>query len=203
MTSKKVNMVKEKDVASITRQMKELVKMNTMIQSKLASLENNLTEAKKKEAENDFELSEEAVEKKILQSNDDLSEEVLGENSDDEDEIVEEREPAVSQLVDISMGEKEEVTIDEKATKSPEEILDRESRELLESESFEDVKDDLMEERKEIKEEDGDVYLGNQMEEVEEGAKFTVKEEKVDPSELNMAPGWKVKFGKGRNADRF
>ena len=81
--------------------------------------------------------------------------------------------------------------------------MDRESRELLESESFEDVKDDLMEERKEIKEEDDDVYLGNQMEEVEEGAKFTVKEEKVDPSELNMAPGWKVKFGKGRNADRF
>ena len=55
---------KEKDVASITAQMKELVKMNAMIQSKLASLENNLTEAKKREeAEDDFELSEDAVEK--------------------------------------------------------------------------------------------------------------------------------------------
>ena len=30
-----------------------------------------------------------------------------------------------------------------------------------------------------------------------------VKEEMVDPSELNMAPGWKVKFGKGRHAKRF
>ena len=87
-----------------------------------------------------------------------------------------------------------------------EDILDRESQELLDSESFEDVKDDLIEEEKEIKEEDDDVYLGHQMEdEEEEEAKFSVevKGEKVDPSELSIAPGWKVKFGKGRNADRF
>ena len=111
--------------------------------------------------------------------------------------------------VDVSMEDLEEVTIDEEAAdaKAPEDILDRESRELLESESFEDVKDDLNEEKKEIKEEDDNVYLGNQMDEEgeEEEAKFNVKvkEEKVDPSELNMAPGWKVKFGKGRNSDRF
>ena len=84
-----------------------------------------------------------------------------------------------------------------------EDILDRESQELLDSESFEDVKDDLIEEEKEIKEED----LGQQMddEDEEEEAKFSVevKGEKVDPSELSIAPGWKVKFGKGRNADRF
>ena len=214
MSAKKAKMVKpaplgkEKDVASITAQMKELVKMNAMIQSKLASLENNLTEAKKREeAEDDFELSEEAVEKNLSQNNDDLPEKVLGEKSDDEEENVEDL--AVSQLVDISMEDLEEVTIGEKSPedilkKAPEDILDRESRELLESESFEDVKDDLIEEKNEIKEEDDNVYLGNQMEEEEE-AKFNVKvkEEKVDPSELNMAPGWKVKFGKGRNSDRF
>ena len=91
-----------------------------------------------------------------------------------------------------------------------EDILDRESQELLDSESFEDVKDDLIEEEKEIKEEDDDVYLGHQMDEKdeEEEAKFNVevkgeKGEKVNPSELNIAFGWKVKFGKGRNADRF
>ena len=217
MSAKKAKMVKpaplgkEKDVASITAQMKELVKMNAMIQSKLASLENNLTEAKKREeAEDDFELSEEAVEKNLSQNNDDLPEKVLGEKSDDEEENVEDL--AVSQLVDISMEDLEEVTIGEKSPedilkKAPEDILDRESRELLESESFEDVKDDLIEEKNEIKEEDDNVYLGNQMEEEEEEeeAKLNVKvkEEKVDPSELNMAPGWKVKFGKGRNSDRF
>ena len=59
MASKQGSVGKDKDVDSITAQMKELVKMNAMIQSKLASLENNLTEAKKKEAaevEEDFEL---------------------------------------------------------------------------------------------------------------------------------------------------
>ena len=40
-------------------------------------------------------------------------------------------------------------------------------------------------------------------EEEEEKFNVEVKEEKVDPGELNMAPGWKVKFGKGRNSDRF
>ena len=217
MSPKKATMVKpasvgkEKDVDSITKQMKELVKMNAMIQRKLASLENNLTEAKKREIGDDFELSEDAVEKILSQSNDDLSKKVLGENSDEQDEIVElaqeDKEPDVSELVDISMEEEDQVTIGEKATDddAPEDILDRESQELLESESFEDVKDDLVEEEKEIKEEDDDVYLGHQMEDEEDEAKFSVevKGEKVDPSELNIAPGWKVKFGKGRNADRF
>ena len=218
MSPKKAIMVKpasvgkEKDVDSITKQMKELVKMNAMIQSKLASLENNLTEAKKREVGDDFELSEDAVEKILLQSNDDLAEKVLGENSDEQDDIVElaqeDKEPDVSELVDISMEEEDQVTIGEKATDdyAAEDILDRESQELLASESFEDVKDDLIEDEKEIKEEDDDVYLGHQMDEEEEDeAKFTVevKGEKVDPSELNMAPGWNVKFGKGRNADRF
>ena len=195
--------------------------MNAMIQSKLASLKNNLTEAKKREVEDDLELSEDTVEKILSQSNDDLSEKVLEENSDDEDDIEElakeEKELDVSELVDISIEEEEDqITISEKVTddnapeapKAPEDILDRESRELLESESFEDVKDDLIEEEKEIKEEDDDYYLGHPMDEEgeeEEEARFTVevKGEKVDPSELNMAPDWKVKFGKGRNADRF
>ena len=187
--------------------------MNAMIQRKLASLENNLTEAKQREIEDDFELSEDAVEKILSQSNDDLSEKVLGEKSDEQDDIVElaqeDKEPDVSELVDISMEEEDQVTIGEKATdddNAHEDILDRESQELLESESFEDVKDDLIEEEKEIKEEDDDTYLGHQMgEEEEDEAKFSVevKGEKVDPSELNIAPGWKVKFGKGRNADRF
>ena len=213
-------MGKEKDVDSITAQMKELVKMNAMIQSKLASLENNLTEAKKKEAaevEEDLELSEEAVEEILSQSSDDHTEKVPSSvNIDEEDDILElekeEEELIASELVDISIEEDDQDTINEKAdtseeAKAPEDILDRESRELLESESFEDVKEDLVEEKKEIKEEDGDVYLGHQMDkgEEEEEAKFNVevKEEKVDPGELNMAPGWKVKFGKGRNSDRF
>ena len=213
-------MGKEKDVDSITAQMKELVKMNAMIQSKLASLENNLTEAKKKEAaevEEDFELSEDAVEEILSQSSDDHTEKVPSSvNIDEEDDILElekeEEELIASELVDISMEEDDQGTINEKAgtseeARAPEDILDRESRELLESESFEDVKEDLVEEKKEIKEEDGDVYLGHQMDkgEEEEEAKFNVevKEEKVDPGELNMAPGWKVKFGKGRNSDRF
>ena len=213
-------MGKEKDVDSITAQMKELVKMNAMIQSKLASLENNLTEAKKKEAaevEEDFELSEDAVEEILSQSSDDHTEKVPSSvNIDEEDDILElekeEEELIASELVDISMEEDDQGTINEKAgtseeARAPEDILDRESRELLESESFEDVKEDLVEEKKEIKEEDGDVLLGHQMDkgEEEEEAKFNVevKEEKVDPGELNMAPGWKVKFGKGRNSDRF
>ena len=213
-------MGKEKDVDSITAQMKELVKMNAMIQSKLASLENNLTEAKKKEAaevEEDFELSEDAVEEILSQSSDDHTEKVPSSvNIDEEDDILElekeEEELIASELVDISIEEDDQDTINEKAdtseeAKAPEDILDRESRELLESESFEDVKEDLVEEKKEIKEEDGDVLLGHQMdkEEEEDEAKFNVevKEEKVDPGELNMAPGWKVKFGKGRNSDRF
>ena len=213
-------MGKDKDVDSITAQMKELVKMNAMIQSKLASLENNLTEAKKKEAaevEEDFELSEDAVEEILSQSSDDHTEKVPSSvNIDEEDDILElekeEEELIASELVDISMEEDDQGTINEKAgtseeARAPEDILDRESRELLESESFEDVKEDLVEEKKEIKEEDGDVLLGHQMdkEEEEEEAKFNVevKEEKVDPGELNMAPGWKVKFGKGRNSDRF
>ena len=213
-------MGKEKDVDSITAQMKELVKMNAMIQSKLASLENNLTEAKKKEAaelEEDFELSEDAVEEILSQSSDDHNEKVPSSvNIDEEDDILElekeEEELIASELVDIAMEEDEEDTINEKddiseEAKAPEDILDRESRELLESESFEDVKEDLVEEKKEIKEEDGDVLLGHQIDkgEEEEEAKFNVevKEEKVDPGELNMAPGWKVKFGKGRNSDRF
>ena len=213
-------MGKEKDVDSITAQMKELVKMNAMIQSKLASLENNLTEAKKKEAaevEEDFELSEDAVEEILSQSSDDHSEKVPSSvNIDEEDDILElekeEEELIASELVDISIEEDDQDTINEKSgtseeAKAPEDILDRESRELLESESFEDVKEDLVEEKKEIKEEDGDVLLGHQMDkgEEEEEAKFNVevKEEKVDPGELNMAPGWKVKFGKGRNSDRF
>ena len=121
--------------------------------------------------------------------------------------------------------ERDDLTIELEEERAPptEEILDRESRELLESESFEDVKEDLVEEKKEIKEDEDEVYLGHQMEEddEEEEAKFNVKvkkekvmimiiiflmqvkEEMVDPSELNMAPGWKVKFGKGRNAKRF
>ena len=215
-------MGKEKDVDSITAQMKELVKMNAMIQSKLASLENNLTEAKKKEAaevEEDFELSEDAVEEILSQSSDDHTEKVPSSvNIDEEDDILElekeEEELIASELVDISMEEDDQGTINEKAgtseeARAPEDILDRESRELLESESFEDVKEDLVEEKKEIKEEDGDVLLGQGTRidkgEEEEEAKFNVevKEEKVDPGELNMAPGWKVKFGKGRNSDRF
>ena len=220
MASKQGSVGKEKDVDSITAQMKELVKMNAMIQSKLASLENNLTEAKKKEAaevEEDFELSEDAVEEILSQSSDDHTEKVPSSvNIDEEDDILElekeEEELIASELVDISMEEDDQGTINEKAgtseeARAPEDILDRESRELLESESFEDVKEDLVEEKKEIKEEDGDVYLGHQMDkgEEEEEAKFNVevKEEKVDPGELNMAPGWKVKFGKGRNSDRF
>ena len=220
MASKQGSVGKEKDVDSITAQMKELVKMNAMIQSKLASLENNLTEAKKKEAaevEEDFELSEDAVEEILSQSSDDHTEKVPSSvNIDEEDDILElekeEEELIASELVDISMEEDDQDTINEKAgtseeARAPEDILDRESRELLESESFEDVKEDLVEEKKEIKEEDGDVYLGHQMDkgEEEEEAKFNVevKEEKVDPGELNMAPGWKVKFGKGRNSDRF
>ena len=184
---------------SITKQMKELVKMNMMIQSKLSSLENSLSEAQKKELE---------------AADEELSEEVIGDS--DDDEVVElpeqEKEELASELVDISM-EDEDLTIEERDDltiedeKAPEDILDRESRELLESESFEDVKEDLVEEKKEIKEDDddGEVYLGHQMDEDEEEAKFNVevKEEMVDPSELNMAPGWKVKFGKGRNATRF
>ena len=219
MASKQGSVGKEKDVDSITAQMKELVKMNAMIQSKLASLENNLTEAKKKEAaevEEDFELSEDAVEEILSQSSDDHTEKVPSSvNIDEEDDILElekeEEELIASELVDISMEEDDEETIIEKAgtseeAKAPEDILDRESRELLESESFEDVKEDLVEEKKEIKEEDGDVLLGHQMdkgEEEEEKFNVEVKEEKVDPGELNMAPGWKVKFGKGRNSDRF
>ena len=220
MASKQGSVGKEKDVDSITAQMKELVKMNAMIQSKLASLENNLTEAKKKEAaevEEDFELSEDAVEEILSQSSDDHTEKVPSSvNIDVEDDILElekeEEELIASELVDISIEEDDQDTINEKdctseEAKAPEDILDRESRELLESESFEDVKEDLVEEKKEIKEEDGDVYLGHQMDkgEEEEEAKFNVevKEEKVDPGELNMAPGWKVKFGKGRNSDRF
>ena len=219
MASKQGSVGKEKDVDSITAQMKELVKMNAMIQSKLASLENNLTEAKKKEAaevEEDFELSEDAVEEILSQSSDDHTEKVPSSvNIDEEDDILElekeEEELIASQLVDISIEEDDQDTINEKdgtseEAKAPEDILDRESRELLESESFEDVKEDLVEEKKEIKEED-DVLLGHQMDkgEEEEEAKFNVevKEEKVDPGELNMAPGWKVKFGKGRNSDRF
>ena len=220
MASKQGSVGKEKDVDSITAQMKELVKMNAMIQSKLASLENNLTEAKKKEAaevEEDFELSEDAVEEILSQSSDDHTEKVPSSvNIDEEDDILElekeEEELIASELVDISMEEDDQGTINEKdgtseEAKAPEDILDRESRELLESESFEDVKEDLVEEKKEIKEEDGDVLLGHQMDkgEEEEEAKFNVevKEEKVEPGELNMAPGWKVKFGKGRNSDRF
>ena len=220
MSSKKAKMTKGEDVDSITNQMKELVKMNMMIQNKLASLENNLSEAKKKgqeEAEDDFELSEDAVEQ-ILERSSNLSKEVLEENSDDDDIVElpkEDKEKVASELVvDISMDEEEdELTMEEKAMKDvsieedpKEDILDRESRELLESESFEDVKEDLVEEKKEIKEEDDDMYIGHQMDEdEEEEAKFNVevKEEKVDPTELNMAPGWKVKFGKGRNSNRF
>ena len=215
MSSKKAKMTKGEDVDSITNQMKELVKMNMMIQNKLASLENNLSEAKKKgqeEAEDDFELSEDAVEQ-ILARSSNFSKEVLEENSDDDDIVElpkEDKEKVASELVvDISMDEEEdELTMEEKDVSieedPKEDILDRESRELLESESFEDVKEDLVEEKKEIKEEDDDMYIGHQMDEEEE-AKFNVevKEEKVDPTELNMAPGWKVKFGKGRNADRF
>ena len=218
MSSKKAKMTKGEDVDSITNQMKELVKMNMMIQNKLASLENNLSEAKKKgqeEEEDDFELSEDAVEQ-ILERSGNLSKEVLEENSDDDDIVElpkEDKEKVASELVvDISMDEEEdELTMEEKPTKDvlfeedpKEDILDRESRELLESESFEDVKEDLVEEKKEIKEEDDDMYIGHQMDEEEE-AKFNVevKEEKVDPTELNMAPGWKVKFGKGRNSNRF
>ena len=174
-------MGKEKDVDSITAQMKELVKMNAMIQSKLASLENNLTEAKKKEAaevEEDFELSEDAVEEILSQSSDDRTEKVPSSvNIDEEDDILElekeEEELIASELVDISIEEDDQDTINEKAdtseeAKAPEDILDRESRELLESESFEDVKEDLVEEKKEIKEEDGDVLLGHQMDKGEE-----------------------------------
>ena len=219
MASKQGSVGKEKDVDSITAQMKELVKMNAMIQSKLASLENNLTEAKKKEAaevEEDFELSEDAVEEILSQSSDDHTEKVPSSvNIDEEDDILElekeEEELIASELVDISMEDDDQETINEKAgtseeAKAPEDILDRESRELLESESFEDVKEDLVEEKKEIKEEGGDVLLGHQIdkgEEEEEKFNVEVKEEKVDPGELNMAPGWKVKFGKGRNSDRF
>ena len=182
---------------SITQQMKELVKMNMMIQSKLSSLENSLSEAQKKELE---------------AADEELSEEVIGDS--DDDEVVElpeqEKEELASEFVDISM-EDEDLTIEERDDltiedeKAPEDILDRESRELLESESFEDVKEDLLVEKAEIKEDDDEVHPGHQMDEDEEEAKFNVevKEEMVDPSELNMAPGWKVKFGKGRNADRF
>ena len=176
MASKQGSVGKEKDVDSITAQMKELVKMNAMIQSKLASLENNLTEAKKKEAaevEEDFELSEDAVEEILSQSSDDHAEKVPSSvNIDEEDDILElekeEEELIASELVDISMEDDDQETINEKAgtseeAKAPEDILDRESRELLESESFEDVKEDLVEEKKEIKEEDGDVLLLHQM----------------------------------------
>ena len=200
MSSRMTKIAKPKqggDVDSITQQMKELVKMNMMIQSKLSSLENSLSEAQKKELE---------------AADEELSEEVIGDS--DDDEVVElpeqEKEELASELVDISM-EDEDLTIEERDDltiedeKAPEDILDRESRELLESESFEDVKEDLLEEKAEIKEDDDKVHPGHQMDEDEEEAKFNVevKEEMVDPSELNMAPGWKVKFGKGRNATRF
>ena len=49
----------------------------------------------------------------------------------------------------------------------------------MESESFEEVKEDLVEEKKEIKEDDDEVYLGHQMDEddyeEEEEAKFNVE----------------------------
>ena len=188
MSSRMTKIAKPKqggDVDSITQQMKELVKMNMMIQNKLSSLESSLSEAQKKELEaNDEELSEEVLEDISRE----LSEEVL-EESDDDDEVVElpeeEKEVVASELVDISMEEEEEegddltIELEEEGAPPTEDNLDRESRELLESESFEDVKEDLVEEKKEIKEDEDEVYLGHQMDEDdEEEAKFNVEVKK-------------------------
>ena len=182
------------DVDSITKQMKELVKMNMMIQSKLSSLESSLSEAQKKELEANNDDEEDLTDEVVEDVGDELSEEVI-EDSDDDDEVVElpeeEKEEVASELVDISMDEEEEeerddLTIEEEKAPAAEDILDRESRELLESESFEEVKEDLVEEKKEIKEDD-EVYLGHQMDEddyEEEEAKFNVevKWEMVKPT---------------------
>ena len=196
------------DVDSITKQMKELVKMNMMIQSKISTLETSLGEAQQRE----------------LEKGDAEAEHVENEEDDDIVEVpcVDDEElKMVAELVDLSDDEEEpeDVTIEEKADveELEEAGLDQESRELLEMESFNEMGDELEEEMEddkvEIKEEveEDEVYLGHQVEDADvEGMKDEVKEEEeevkeevVDVSELRLPPGWKARRGKGRRAARF
>merc|ERR1712226_830933 len=111
-------MGKGEDVNGITKQMKELHRMNRMIQNKLSTLESSL---KKKIEVTDHE-------------DEDIYEEEVTE-SDSEDEVIELPDDDyiedVSHLVDVVLEEKV----------SSEDTLDQESRELLDIESDDDIVD--------------------------------------------------------------
>ena len=156
---------KVENVSEITMQMKELQRMNMMIQSKLSNLESSLSEVKRRE-EVEVEDEEEIFEEIIDSDEEDIIEVPV------EEDVVED----ISELVDISMDETEE------------DYLEQESRELLELESFDDIKDDLDEDKKEIKEEDEAAetrWMGHQMDEDEVDVKHEVKFSSFIPPILN------------------
>ena len=199
---------KEKEVSEITKQMKELHQMSRFLQDKLSTLQNSLSEVKDISDDEEEEIFEDV-------------------DFDSDDEIIE--LPAPNQ--EDRVGYETITLISPKKEVVDEDDLEVESREILDvEESFGGIADydddDLDEESRELLnieesylDEDSkpsefpldgnERYIGHQMDEEPENLisevdiKLEPKEENVDPSDLSLPQGWKVRRSKGKMEGKF
>ena len=203
---------KEKEVSEITKQMKELHQMTKFLQDKLSTLESSMSESK--DASDDEE--EEIFEDVDIDSDDEIIELPAPDMKDRVSQeiitlISPKKEPAEPEDLD---GEGREILNIEQSFDGfaeDDDDLDEESRELLNiDESYLDDEDSSPSEFTLDGTIDGNQrYIGHTMDEEPESLiseveiKLEVKEETVDPSDLSLPQGWKVRRSKGKMEGKF
>ena len=201
---------KEKEVSEITKQMKELHQMSRFLQDKLSTLESSLSDIKDTSDDEEDEIFEDVD----FDSDDEIIELPAPDPKDRVGcEIITLISPKKEPVDDLEMESREILDVEESfvdIAQDDDDDLDEESRELL------NIDDSYLDEESKPSEFtlDGTIdgnerYIGHQMDDEPESLisevdiKLEVKEETVDPSDLSLPQGWKVRRSKGKMEGKF
>ena len=197
---------KEKEVSEITKQMKELHQMSRFLQDKLSTLQNSLSEVKDISDDEEEEIFEDVD----FDSDDEIIE-LPAPNQ--EDRVGYETITLISPKKDVEVESREILDVEESfggIAEYDDDDLDEESRELLNiDESYLDEDSKPSEFPLDGVIDGNERYIGHLMDEEPENLisevdiKLEPKEENVDPIDLSLPQGWKVRRSKGKMEGKF